>query len=154
MEEDQRYPNVCKGSIKHLSRIIDLQYISLQAFPYERTNRRAKGLRVWRQALPTRPRRRQYRIIIDYINRTPIQSNNRDKKTGDLSIMMQDNSIAGSPYCAALPVHTPNPLNAGYFFSKNRLYCRLLFKTFKFCSILTRNDTLSSKQVGSRPAAE
>ena len=42
-----------------------------------------------------------------------------------------------------------NPLNAGLF-SKNRSYCRLLFKTFKICSILTRTDTLSSKQVESQ----
>ena len=42
-----------------------------------------------------------------------------------------------------------NPLNAGYF-SKNRLYCRLLFKTFKFCMFFMGNDRLSGKQVGSQ----
>ena len=42
-----------------------------------------------------------------------------------------------------------NPLNAGYF-SKNRSYCCLLFKTFKFYLLLIGNDGLNSKQVGSQ----
>ena len=45
-----------------------------------------------------------------------------------------------------------NPLNAGYF-SKNRLYCRLLYKTFKLCLFFMGNDGLSSKQVGSQANA-
>ena len=35
-------------------------------------------------------------------------------------------------------------------FLKNRSKCRLLFKTFKICLILMKNETLSNKQVGSQ----
>ena len=42
-----------------------------------------------------------------------------------------------------------NPLNARYF-SKKRLYCRLLFKTCKFCLFFMDDDRLSGKQVGSQ----
>ena len=42
-----------------------------------------------------------------------------------------------------------NPLNAEKF-SKNIFYCRLLFKTLKFCLFFMGNDRLSVKQVGSQ----
>jgi len=47
------------------------------------------------------------------------------------------------------PKRSLNPLNAGQF-SKNRLYCRLLLKTFKICLIFIGNGGPSSKQVGSQ----
>ena len=42
-----------------------------------------------------------------------------------------------------------NPLNAGKF-SKNRLYCLLLYKACKFYLFFMGNDRLSGKQVGSQ----
>ena len=51
------------------------------------------------------------------------------------------------PFC--ISACNVNPLNAGYF-SKNRLYCRLLNKTFKLCLFFMGSDGLSSKQIGSQ----
>ena len=62
---------------------------------------------------------------------------------------LANNIDAAHCLCCFLQSCIFNSLNTVHF-SKNRLYCRMLFKTFKLRLFFIGNDGLSGKQVGSQ----